>query len=67
MQTQTQKCVKIKFKTSENDQNPNIVYAVITDDNGYFISFKTAKKIYTVAKGMIVSIETTDRDFEGAI
>lgn len=63
MKTQTQKCKKLLYKISENDNNPNIIFGLIISEDDNFITFKTARREYKISKSCIVTIEDTDKIF----
>lgn len=59
------KCQRIVFENPVTG-SPNILLGVITKETESHFVFKTARKTYTVAKTLVLSLEDTNQDFKEA-
>ena len=53
-------CKKITFG---NIKNPKIILGIITQEDSFFLTVKTAKNTYQIGKAQIISIEETKQEY----
>ena len=67
MESIKQKCKKLAYKRSANDDSPTILVGLVVKEDKNFLYFKTARKEYRINQSLILSMEDTDIEFRGGI